>query len=98
MRTGKLTVNSRLGARRIAHISWPRLRSSAAASNWATATANGLSTSGSLIATDYLLLRWPALAWMERHRSQPMEAAWSHTGTLQGHTSERAPGLDGALA
>src|SRR5215469_12875558 len=41
IRTGKLTVNSRLVWRRIPRISSLRRSRSAATSNWATATANG---------------------------------------------------------
>src|SRR5258706_13598252 len=67
MRTGKLTVNSRLGTRKISRSCWLRLSRSAAASNCATATAYGLSTSGSLIATTSSPLdSWPTLAWGKR--------------------------------
>src|SRR5713101_8209478 len=67
MRTGKLTVSSRLGTRKISRNCWLRLSRSAAASNCATATAYGLSTSGSLIATKSSPLdSWPALAWGKR--------------------------------
>src|SRR5579875_1390415 len=45
MRTGKLTINSRLGLRKIARIACERPRRSAASSNFTTAISYGLITS-----------------------------------------------------